>query len=132
MNKKLFYTTIITMIFIFFTGCTKVTSNNTTQKNSEASTITVTDSTDNSQYIKKTWFTKSRSNNDVAFSIYISKIVNGDITGKISINGLIVTNSYYFPDEDDKLGNLTGTINNGIVNVNLMIKRGIKGDRTAF
>lgn len=74
-----------------------MTSNNTTQKNSEASTNTVTDSTDYSQYIKKAWFTQSRSNNDVAFSMYISKIVNGDITGRFSINGLIVVNSYYFP-----------------------------------
>ena len=46
MHKKIFYATIITITFIFLTGRTKVTSNNTIQENSEASTITVNDSTD--------------------------------------------------------------------------------------
>jgi ABC-type Fe3+-hydroxamate transport system substrate-binding protein len=46
MHKKLFYAIIITITFIFLIGCTKETSNNTTQENSEVSTITVNDSTD--------------------------------------------------------------------------------------
>ena len=70
MNKKLFYATIITITFIFLIGCTKETSNNTTQENSEVSTITVTDSTDYTQYIKRSWFTKNGIDNKGKFSLY--------------------------------------------------------------
>lgn len=132
MNKKLFYATIITITFIFLIGCTKVTSNNTTQENSEASTITVTDSTDYTQYIKRTWFTKNGIDNNGIFSIYISKIVNGEITGKFAINGLIIPDyyyyQYYFLEGSEHSIDLTGTINNNIAECNFSDKEGNKGE----
>lgn len=130
MNKKLFYATITTIIFIFLTGCTEGTSNNKTQENSEASTITVTDSTDYSQYIKRTWFAKNGIDDslDGTFSFYISKIDNGEITGKFVTNDLIVPNYYYLPNQSDKLGDLKGTINNGIAKCHFSEKNGNKGE----
>jgi major membrane immunogen (membrane-anchored lipoprotein) len=134
MNKKLLFTIIIT--FLLLSGCGKVNPSNVAQQNGQVPTVTASDSIDYDQYIKKTWFIKNGMDNDGIFSlynegtfnIYISKIVNGEITGDFAINGLIVADHDFFLDQSDKLGDLTGTINNGIAECNFNDKEGNKGE----
>lgn len=128
MNKKLLFTIIIT--FLLFSGCGKASPSNVAQQNGQMPIVTASDSIDYDQYIKKTWFTKNTIDDSVngIFSFYISKIDNGEIKGKFVINGLVVADSYYLPDEDDKLENLTGTINNGIAECKFDDEEGNKGE----
>lgn len=137
--KKIFLATI--MAFSLLAGCGKViTTNtvNTVQQNGQpssaaaitsgadtkspgtttsAATITTNDAIDYNQYIKKTWVMEKGTNN---FSFCISKIANGEITGRFTLNVPAVPNQY-------DVGHLTGTIDKDTAECQFSDKVGNKG-----
>lgn len=112
MSKKIL--PIIIAFFLLLVGCEKSVVTNSTQQNKQSPLVVSTKSPekttapeiscaiDYNQYIRKTWVEKDGTN---SWSFCISKIVNGEITGRFTTTVPAVPNHY-------DMGHLTGIINN--------------------
>lgn len=140
---KVLLVSIIMVSLFFLPGCNKDSStsipqqdesssvsNETVPNTPEESTPPASTTTNNtlnySQYIKKTWMKKEENNQKVYFSI--SKIENGKITGKLSVES--------FNQKDQTLpffeSDFEGTINDAIAECHYRDSKGNTGNLQLF
>lgn len=87
---------------------------------------------DYDQYLKKIWVVKSWNGGAYDYSsFFISKIKNGVIEGKLSTSSIAKPDFYFYSLDPSKyLGDLSGTIKNGVAECQFSDKVGNKGNVT--
>ena len=136
MKKVILIPMLSLFIIVGLFGCTNETSNPKSSPTHETniptkpSTSSSKEAIDYNKFTKKVWIVKSWDEGAYEYSSFcISEIKNGVIKGKFSTLDLTVPGYYYYiPDHLGFLGNLSGTINNGIAECKFSDKNGNKGN----
>jgi len=108
------------------TDCAPVSVTIVPTQLSSSPAVDNTEATDYGQYIKKVWIVKNWYKGACNYSFSISKIANGEIQGKFATGDMAAPGYYYYLH--NHLGDLTGTINNGIAECQFSDKDGNKGN----